>query len=263
MVEKNQLKFMDRKHCITFTFITICFIFFGCSSENTTSIAKTYVIVFLDKSSSVDFKSEAKLTSVITNNVNRINNPGDRYLMYYVHRNTLGANSEMDYKIDQQPLQTDAETTIEFQVRTQKWGAEIIEKKRAISDSTLKDVLSANPNKTSQATDLWAIFEKLSEVCEPAAKNHVVIFSDMVESMNGSGRREKLNPSSKKEAEDWAVQDKTTINSTFSVDEAILKNLTLEVVLPYSALSSTFNPNIRYYWETLFKLYGIKVESFR
>lgn len=256
-METNRLKSMDKNIYIKILLPVMLVI---TSLSGFCQNKKINVIILLDKSLSVNYRSgNPAVKSIIQNEINHINDEGDTYTMFYVHSNTLGATAAIKYIVKPKPLQPASMSMLNYNKLKQNWGKDLIRDKQARIQETEHYVFSNGASKTDKATDLWAIFEKLSTTCVPSSTNNILIFSDMIESMKGNGRRLKLDPTSRMQAISWAKVDKKIINATFSVNERNLKNATVQVVLPYEALASTFNANVRYYWEELFRLYGMKV----
>lgn len=257
----NKLKYMDKIFNIKCWLSVIFLLTLSIGGFGQVSTKRTNVIIFVDKSLSVNYqRNNSAINSVVQNGINAINNSGDTFTMLYIHSNTIGATPAIAYTVNPLPVQMDNESMLTYKKRRQFWGTILIKDKRLRIQETESYILSNGVSKTNQATDVWAIFEKLSKICTPSSINNVIIFSDMIESMKGTDRRLKLDPKSKKQAMDWAKADYKIINSTFSVNKHNIKNAIIKVVLPYDALGSTFNANVRYYWEELFGLYGMQVE---
>lgn len=257
----NKLKYMDKNFYIKYVLHITALMVLSVNGYSQAKSKRTNVVVFIDKSLSVNYNNgDQSVKSTVQNGINLINKEGDTYTMFYIHSNTLGATPAIAYKVKPVPLQSAEMSMLIYNKHKQGWAVELIKDKHLKIQETESYVFSDGVSKTNKATDVWAIFEKLSRVCMPSSNNNVIIFSDMIESMNGTNRRSKLNPNSKKQAVEWAHADQKIIDAIFSVNQHNLKNTNVQVVLPYSALSSTFNANVRYYWEELFSLYDMKVD---
>ncbi len=124
-----------------------------------------------------------------------------------------------------------------------------------------------NPDPTNRQTDLWAIFELMSDYfgqSSPEDDRLVIIVSDMIESMRGPGRRDFHSKpiKNKAEAEALAKEDAQWIKNNLAVDPANLENVKIRVWPPITTTEKSNFQNVRYYWDALFGEFGLTEVSY-
>jgi hypothetical protein len=220
-------------------------------------------VVFLDKSASVfddvDYvnRKYAKALQDIVNG--NIRTQGDRLDIYYVHENTGKAQVFSDVcqaavledttyasPTDKEAIRND------FQLALRKEKSEFL-------NQALTHLMKPNPTATSRNTDIWATLEVVNRIADTAATVNAYYFSDMIESMPGSNRRDfhVKPPKTRAEAETWAKTDGSTLKGALRPE--IAGKLNVYMVSPFKPTSTTKenNPNVTYYWEQLFKEIGV------
>jgi hypothetical protein len=124
-----------------------------------------------------------------------------------------------------------------------------------------------NEDPTNRQTDLWAIFELMSDYfgqSSPEDDRLVIIVSDMIESMRGPGRRDFHGKpiKNKVEAEALAKEDAQWIKNNLAVDTANLQNVKIRVWPPITSTEKSNFQNVRYYWDALFAEFGLMEVSY-
>ena len=220
----------------------------------------TCSLVLLDKSISINpndayirQKYQQALTALISENIKR---KGDRLEVYFIHDNTTKAKAlERMCQSEKEDVssanQTDAEAAeTSFEVSLQKERARF--QREAIAQ-----LAAPNPSSSNRYTDILASLPVANRLAERGFRVKTYYFSDMIESMRGTNRRDfhTTPPVRSEQATSWARQDAKRLKSTLPN----LAEVEFYQILPFkpTASSKTNNPNVTVYWETLFQELGV------
>ena len=227
----------------------------------------SYTVFFIDKSLSNNSLSEARATyervirEAIAENVHQ---KGDKVMVYFVHDNTAKARALSLTARTQtwdRPL-SDAEeaSPTDREAAQTDYELQLAREHATMQRQVLTKLDQPNANLSNQHTDLWGSLDVLARADESGKQRSRVrvrayYLSDMVESMNGPGRRDfhKTPPASNQQADEWAKTDATKL-----ADQYAIGSPTIRLVLPFAATASARenNPNITRYWHTLFEAMG-------
>jgi hypothetical protein len=230
------------------------------TGESTPASPRKATVVFLDKSLSVNqnqafvtAKYQRILREVIQENIQR---KGDRLEVYFVHENTAKAKAlEL---VSQSELEDQESANATDREAAQTAYELAIQKERArFQQQALAQLEAPNPSKSNQYTDLRASLGALNELAGEGYAVQVYYFSDMVESMPGSDRRDfhTTPPASEQQADEWARTDAAALRDELPN----LSSVVVRLVLPFEPTSSTVrnNPTVTRYWNTLFRELGV------
>ncbi|MDJ1473207.1 hypothetical protein [Xanthocytophaga flava] len=222
-------------------------------------------IVFLDKSTSAgggftEFalqKYNRTLKNLVATN---IRSKGDRLDIYYIHENTIKAEAfsgtsqaaVSEDTTDMNP--TDKEAIVnDFELTLRKERTEF-------QNQALKHLLTENATATNQQTDIWGTLEVVKRIADTSSIVNVYYLSDMIESAKGTNRRDfhTTPPQTREQATEWAKTDAAVLKKDYG--SIPYDKITIHFVLPFEPTSTSKenNPNVTYYWETLFELLGYK-----
>lgn len=223
----------------------------------TTPGAPTYTLIFMDKSVSVNANRgfvNQKYRQAINEIVEQtIHQKGDKLEVYFIHENTakaraltLTSRSEMDDVSRASATDREAAKT-SFDLALQR-------EKGIFRQQVYAKLIEQNTSKSNQETDIWASVQVISRVTETGATIRVYYLSDMVESMDGTGRRDfgKTPPGSQAQADEWAKVDAKQLK------KYPIGSIDITMILPFEPTSSVKenNPAVTQYWQTLFKELG-------
>lgn len=230
--------------------------------EETTQLAapSTASVVFFDKSLSVNPKDafvrqkyQQALTKLISDNIRQ---KGDRLDVYLIHDNTAKAKafervSQSEKEDVSSANQTDAEAAqTSFEVSLQK------EQQKFLREAYTQ-MVTPNASRSNRYTDILASLPILDRLAERGLQVRAYYFSDMVESMPGTDRRDFhiTPPRTAEQAETWAKQDAERLKANLTH----LTNVEAFLVLPFAptASSKVNNPHVTDYWEALFQELGV------
>lgn len=219
--------------------------------------APIYTLVFMDKTQSVNVnktfvaqKYQQILNDLIEQNIRQ---KGDKLEVYFIHENTqkaraLSLTSRTEIEDINQMNATDreaAQTTADLMLQRER----MIFQKQVLAKLNMQ-----NTGASQRSTDIWASLPVIAKVAETGATVKVYFLSDMVESMQGSGRRDfhKNPPANDKEAETWAKADAK------NMQQYALQAADIKIALPFEPTSSTKenNPAVTHYWNTLLQELG-------
>ncbi|NIJ50973.1 hypothetical protein [Dyadobacter arcticus] len=240
---------------------------FACGGEKevaqTVPDASIYSLVFLDKTQSihvdknyVNDKYRQALTDIIESNMK---NKGDKLEVYFIHENTskaralsLTVRSEKDNMDGANATDKEGIETA-FQLSLQK-------EKGIYLRQLLAKMNQQNTGSSSQYTDIWASLPVIAKAGESGSEVKVYYFSDMIESVRGSDRRDFhiKPPKNDSEAEADAKADSKKL------DQYAIGSPQVTIVSPFepTASSKENNPHITHYWQTLFQeLGGVSIEE--
>ncbi len=252
---------MKLHHLFTVLLTTYCLLLTtACSSEkDKKSVAESpiYTLIFIDKTRSVNIneafvakKYEQILSDIVAQNIRQ---KGDKVEVYFIHENTSKAKAlSLTCRTETEDLSamnaTDregAQTTFDLMLDREK----MIFSRQIISKLAIQNLGASRQN-----TDIWGSLPVIGKAAETGMEVKVYYLSDMIESMNGAGRRDFHHnaPANNQEAQTWAKADaKTLKNYTLGAAE-------VKMALPFEPTSSTKenNPTITVYWSTLLQELG-------
>lgn len=225
--------------------------------------APVHTLVFLDKSVSVDVnkvfvqeKYRLALNDIVERNMA---NKGDRLEIYFIHENTakakalsLAVHSEKEAIENANATDREASETA-FQMSLQR-------EKGIFLRQAMAKLNQLNTGASNQATDIWASMPIIAKAAEDGAQVRVYYFSDMIESVKGSDRRDfhRQPPTDNAQAESWAKADAK------KMAQYVLGTPEITVVSPFEPTASTKenNPHVSRYWQVLFEeLGGVGLEE--
>ena len=233
----------------------------GCSDKKERSQVAadepSYTLFFIDKSLSNNSLSEARATyervirEAIAENVHQ---KGDKVVVYFVHDNTAKARALSLTACTQLPDAEGASPTDREAAQTD-YELQLTREQATLQRQVLTKLDQANDNLSNQHTDLWGSLDVLARADESGRQVRAYYLSDMVESMNGPGRRDfhKTPPASNEQADEWAKADAKTLTAQYAIGSP-----TIRLVLPFAATASAKenNPTVTRYWHTLFDTMG-------
>jgi hypothetical protein len=243
----------------------LSFIFLNSCSEKSSQQADSQLvtqtshsIIFFDKTRSVDVnkpfvakKYEQMISSLIEQNIRKA---GDKLEVYYIHENTaksrcLSLTSRTEKENTQGMNATDqeaAKTNYDLSIRKER---------NFFQQQTLIRMKAENTNASNKETDIWGSLAVIAKAGESQSNVKVYFFSDMVESMQGTGRRDFQikPPKNDAEAENWAKIDAENLKNN------VLGSPEITMILPFEPTSSTKenNPTVTHYWQKLFQNLGV------
>lgn len=234
-------------------------------ADQTTSApdAPVHTLVFLDKTQSVDVNEafvQEKYHQALNDIVERnMANKGDQLDIYFIHENTskakalsLTVHSEKEGIENANATDREAIETA-FQMSLQR-------EKGIFLRQAMAKLNQQNTGASNQATDIWASLPIIAKAAEDGAQVRVYYFSDMIESVKGSDRRDfhRQPPADDAQAEAWAKADAK------KMEQYVLGTPEVTVVSPFEPTASTKenNPHVSRYWQVLFEdLGGLSVEE--
>lgn len=243
----------------------------GCSSESSYNDAQNQasnssaMLVFVDKTESVKSSN-----SIIQQNLETVKkgltklsvDEGDRFGVYFLHGNTLGARPYLRMTFEKIDLPDFGKGGFSQKIQERAYQDSISKRQDYIKSVLERGVKSKNDDSTNQETDLWASMEIISDFFEglpPQSKRRVFFLSDMKEDVTGKERRyfSRKSPASKVEAEEWAQKDAQKMKSIYNLNESALSGVSITVLSPYNTTEESNFAEIRYYWQALFAEFGI------
>jgi hypothetical protein len=237
----------------------------GDDKETTKSVADApvFTLVFMDKTQSVHVdknyvnnKYRQALTDIVENNMK---NKGDKLEVYFIHENTskaralsLAVRSEKDNVEGANATDMEGIETA-FQLSLQK-------EKSIYLRQLLAKLNQQNTGASNLSTDIWASLPVIAKANESGAQVKVYYFSDMIESVKGSDRRDfHINPpKDDSQAEQEAKAD------IKKLEKYAIGSPQVTIVSPFEPTASTKenNPHVTHYWQTLFQeLGGVSIEE--
>lgn len=241
----------------------------GCGDKGTPAKSNTHLIVFIDKTLSVDFASsvEDKVAAQFLELLKgKIGTQGDRVSGYYIHRNTSASAQFLLEAFAAPSPDTKNKGGVTAKRLQKAYEGKQQQFREQCLDGIKTGLAQVNTERTSTYTDLWAALELMSRFFADAQADDekiAVFISDMVESMKGDGRRDfhRHKIPSKAAAEQMAREDAAWIKANLSVQPAYLAGTTVKIWLPHGSMSQNDFSMLRYYWEALLEEVGVgKVE---
>jgi hypothetical protein len=222
-------------------------------------------IVFLDKSTSAgggytEFalqKYNRTLKNMVTGN---IRGRGDRLDIYYIHENTTKAEAFSGIsKAAISEDTTDMNPTDKEAIRND-FELALRKERTDFQAQAQHHLMAQNATATNQQTDIWGTLEVIKRIADTSSIVNVYYLSDMIESAKGANRRDfhTTPPQSRTQAEEWAKADAEILKKDYA--SIPFDKITIYFVLPFEPTSTSRenNPNVTYYWETLFDGLGYK-----
>ncbi|MPR34450.1 hypothetical protein [Salmonirosea aquatica] len=229
------------------------------TTEQTTTLpdAPVHTLIFLDKTQSVNVNQnfvQAKYRQALNELVvNNMKNKGDKLEVYFIHENTSKARAlSLTVHSEKEGLENANATDREaietaFQMALQREQGVFLRQ-------VLSKLNQQNTGTSNQATDIWASLPIIAKAAQDGAQVRVYYFSDMIESVKGSDRRDfhHLPPVDDAQAEAWAKADAK------KMEQYALGTPEVTVVSPFEPTASTKenNPHVATYWQTLFQELG-------
>ena len=225
-------------------------------------------IVFIDKSISVNPGSEfidKKYTEIFKGIISQnIKHTGDRLDIYYIHENTAKARVwSLKCKSAINPTDTLGANATDIEIIKNKFNIDLRKEKSNFLTKCISSLHFTNQAASNKNTDVLSSINVINKLIKPEKNNYLVkiyYLSDMIESMEGKGRRDfhKLLPKTKEEAEAWAGEDAQYLKQDLDLD--ILEGIEIKIALPFPPQSTLKenNPNVTHYWQTLFSLLGVE-----
>lgn len=229
------------------------------SSEQGTSapVSPIHTLVFLDKTQSVNVNQnfvQAKYRQALNDIVeSNMTNKGDKLEVYFIHENTSKAKALSLTVHSEKEGVENANATDREAIKTAFQMA--LQREHGIF---LRQVLSKlnqqNTGASNQSTDIWASLPIIARAAQDGAQVRVYYFSDMIESVKGTDRRDfhHLPPTSDAQAATWAKADAK------KMEQYAIGTPEVTVVSPFEPTASTKenNPHVTRYWQVLFEEMG-------
>lgn len=237
--------------------------FFG--SEQATSLPETpiHTLVFLDKTQSVNIDQnfvQAKYRQALNDIVeSSMKNKGDKLEVYFIHENTSKAKA-LSLTVHSEKEELGNTNATDREAIETAFHMALQREQGIFLRQVLSKLNQQNTGASNQATDIWASLPIIAKAAEDGAQVRVYYFSDMIESVKGTDRRDfhHLPPTDDTQAETWAKADAK------KMEQYALGTPEVTVVSPFEPTASTKenNPYITHYWQTLFeKLGGVSLEE--
>ncbi|MEZ0542289.1 hypothetical protein [Fibrella arboris] len=217
----------------------------------------SYTLFFIDKSLSNNSLSEARavyervIREAITENVHQ---KGDKVVVYYVHDNTAKARALALTARTQLP-ETEGASPTDREAAQSDYELQLTREQATMQRQVLTRLDQPNTDLSNQHTDLWGSLDVLARADESGKQVRAYYLSDMVESMNGPGRRDfhKTPPATNQQADEWAKADAKKLSAQYVIGSPAIR-----LVLPFAATASAKenNPTVTRYWHTLFDTMG-------
>lgn len=233
----------------------------GCTAqpEQTTTAPKPLIhsVIFMDKSVSIDANEayiQEKYSKAIRDIVEQnLRQTGDKLDIYFIHDNTAKAKA-LSVMVRSEKDEVEGASPTDRELIETAFATSLQREKTIFLQQALTKLNQSNPQSSNQYTDLWASMSVLSKANESGADVRVYYLSDMIESMQGSQRRDfhVRPPQSQSEAETWAKEDLPKL------EQYLIGSPQITLVLPFppTASSRQNNPHVTHYWQTLFQGMG-------
>jgi hypothetical protein len=225
--------------------------------------APVHTLVFIDKTQSVNVnrtyvndKYRQALTDIVEQNMR---NKGDKLEVYFIHENTSKARA-LSLTVRSEKEDTEGANATDREGIETAFQLSLQKEKGIYLRQVLNKLTQQNTGSSNQFTDIWASLPVIAKAGESGSDVKVYYFSDMVESVKGSDRRDfHVNPPS----------DDTKAEALAKEDAEKLKKYTIgspqvTIVSPFEPTASVKenNPHVTHYWLTLFQeLAGVSIEE--
>lgn len=234
--------------------------------ESLTGIPRT-ALVFIDRSSSVTASPDTRraFEAALRQQVEAILPiRGGTIHAFFVHSRTTG-KAEARTFVQDAPLPRVSPYDSEQRQACRQYVSEVQHRMRAARDSLLRLLNAQLTASVAEATDLWGIFEVISETLPASSQMPpatVLVLSDLLECMPGPERRcfESRPPTSRAQAEAWAREDAERILRNYRIRPEVLRQA------HYVLISGNFanreqSRYVRYYWFALLEAFGVPYEQ--
>lgn len=225
--------------------------------------SSVYTLIFLDKTQSVNVnkayvneKYRRALTDIMETNMK---NKGDKLEVYFIHENTSKARA-LSVAIHSERENMDAANATDREAIETSFSVSLQREKGIFLNQLLAKLNQTNTGSSNKSTDIWASLPVIAKAAESGSDVKVYYFSDMIESVKGSDRRDfHIKP----------PKDDTEAEADAKSDSKKLQQYTIgtpqvTIVSPFEATASSKenNPHITHYWQMLFQeLGGVGVEE--
>ncbi len=220
------------------------------------AMSQTGVIYFFDKSASVSFvTNDANCKNILGKSTSVCSGGNAVLTSFYIHSHTASAKHSNQFKLDGFSCLTCKSTTTRN--NAQKAHRIKIRKQLLSIEAVLyKDLMAKNGFGTQKGTDIWGIFEVISRTFNGSkGTKHVYLFSDMVHDVSGV----KTSPQYKAQAIAEAKAHAKIIRANYFINDIALRGTKVVITLPDNAMRTTHNRNLNYYWEELFREFGMEM----
>ncbi|GAB3176764.1 hypothetical protein [Telluribacter humicola] len=256
---------LNPKHLLLWGMLLVLSACGGETDQTQTAVpdAPTHTLVFLDKTQSVnvnkDFVNEKyrqALAEIVEQNMR---NKGDKLEVYFIHENTSKARAlSLTVRAEKENMES-ANATDREAIET-SFNMALQREKGIYLRQALAKLNQQNGGGSNQWTDIWASLPIIAKAAEGGANVQVYYFSDMIESVRGTGRRDfhTTPPASDAQAEEWAKED------VKQLEQYAIGSPLVTVISPFEPTASTRenNPHVTHYWQTLFQeLGGVSIEE--
>jgi hypothetical protein len=204
----------------------------------------------------VNEKYRQALTDIIESNMK---NKGDKLDVYFIHENTSKARA-MSVMVRSEKESMDAANATDREAIETAYSLSLQKEKGIFLRQLLAKLNQQNTGSSNQATDIWASLPVIAKANESGAEIKVYYFSDMIESVKGSDRRDfHVKP-----PKDDAQADEAAKADIKKLEQYTIGSPQVTIVSPFepTASSKENNPHVTHYWQTLFQeLGGVSVEE--
>ncbi|WP_229253635.1 hypothetical protein [Dyadobacter sp. NIV53] len=259
------MKFSSQLKYILIPSIAVLFLACGGESETTKTLpdAPVYTLVFLDKTQSVNVnkkyvneKYQRMLKDILEANMK---NKGDKLEVYFIHENTSKARA-LSVTIRSEKDNMDAANATDKEAIETAFSLSLQREKGIFLNQLLNKLNETNTGSSNKSTDIWASLPVIAKASGSGSDVKVYYFSDMIESVKGSDRRDfhRNPPKSDEQAEGEAKSD------FIKLKQYEIGTPQVTIVSPFepTASSKENNPHVTHYWQTLFQeLGGVSVEE--
>ena len=227
------------------------------SKSISTILSDDHVLVFIDKSNSIDPNKRLLFTKDQGNKIREIlETNGGHLTIYFIHKNLASA----PYHFERNFEKPDTKNMVEIKAKTH------MNKFRNSLDSIIyfvNDAIHAHANSSnSKETDMWATIRKINEEFRnkpEKARLHVVYLSDMIESVTDPecGKdytRKKITTAAM--AKELAEVDYPLFQKCYDI-KSLPKNISVMMYFPSDSNTNKDYRNYTEYWSALFAKFGV------
>lgn len=245
--------------------LAIGMVILSCNSKmNSQDEENDILLILIDKT--ISAVSNKVRQDIFTNHtteavLSTLQNPGDKVQGNYIHQNTSGSTAFLFSTPIPKFEAPETGGGMTLNDAKQKYESQLKTLGGVCNKKLREAVEESNTRSTRLYTDLWGILEVATRAFKQEAYDTktIHILSDMQESMLGAGRRDfHATPiQSRSEAIAFAKSDAKTLQQLLDVDPAVLAGTRVVIFPPFDALEASGFKLNRYYWEALFKAFGI------
>lgn len=236
-----------------------------CASDGNTNI-----LVFIDKSSSVQWDSERKNEHLefLKGKLEMLKSSGDKIRGTFIHENTRGAAPFLQ-KVHKVECPLCEDYANEGRLTQQRFETNYAKQNESLRESYYEAIGEGwdlkNMNSTRANTDIWGTIEVMSDFfsgTKATDQNYVFIISDMLESHKGNGRRDFTHkaPTNKAMAEEFANADVKWIERELNLNKSNLSNIQVYVLANNTSTGGNQFAMLKIYWQELFNALGLNKE---